>query len=372
MTRQSIFSKVPALTALGLALCSCSLFSYNRDGEVSDGDAKGRMSLSFIREDVIRTKAVYETIDTNSFILRVTDEKGESIYEGAFGDSPESFELQAGTYTVSAVSCDFSTPAFASPQYGDEQCVVIPPGKEIGVRLQCAMMNCGIRLLIDSGFLTIYPKSFFNVKSDAGRPPYTYTHKNVASLKPRKVSVQLADNQTVENLLTRTLAAGDVLQLKIKVAGASSPQQSGISIAVDTTKNWFNETYTIGGSGNSSSGDGGTDEGQILTIAQAKEADEGEKVWVSGYIVGGDLTQTNASFSPPFSSSTNLLLGPRSSSTNRSSGLAINLPKGDVRDALNLVDNPDLLGKQVELCGEITHSYFGMDGLKNVSDYRLK
>ena len=88
MTRQSIFSKVPAFTALGLALCSCSLFSYNRDGEVSDGDAKGRMSLSFIREDVIRTKAVYETIDTNSFILRVTDEKGESIYEGAFGDSP--------------------------------------------------------------------------------------------------------------------------------------------------------------------------------------------------------------------------------------------------------------------------------------------
>ena len=88
--------------------------------------------------------------------------------------------------------------------------------------------------------------------------------------------------------------------------------------------------------------------------------------------MGGDLTQTNASFSPPFSSSTNLLLGPRSSSTNRSSGLAINLPKGDVRDALNLVDNPDLLGKQVELCGEITHSYFGMDGLKNVSEYRLK
>ena len=341
---------------------------------MSDGDAKGRMSLSFIREDVIRTKAVYETIDTNSFILRVTDEKGESIYEGAFGDSPETFELQAGTYTVSAVSCDFSTPAFASPQYGDEQCVVIPPGKEIGVRLQCAMMNCGIRLLIDSGFLTIYPKSFFYVKSDAGRLLYSYTQKNVAYFKPGKISVQLADNQSTETLLTRTLAAGDILRLKINVSSSASSQESGIRIAVDTAKNWINESFTIGGSGGGSSGESGgsgnTD--QVLTIAQVKEADEGEPVWVSGYIVGGDLTQANASFTPPFSSNTNLVLGPRSSSSSRSSCLAVSLPKGDVRDALNLVDHPELLGKAVEVFGEVSHSYFGMDGLKNVSDYRLK
>ena len=369
MKRQTRFSNSVALTTLGIALCSCSLFSYDRPSDGTEGDTKGRLSLSFVREDVIRTKAVYETVDTNSFILRVTDKQGNSIYEGTFGDSPETFELQAGTYTVSAVSCDFSTPAFSSPQYGDEQCVVVPPGQEIGVQLKCVMMNCGIRLLVDSGFLTVYPKSFFYVKSDAGRLLYSYTQKNVAYFKPGKISVQLADNQSSETLLSRTLAAGDVLQLKINVATPSSPQESGISIAVDTTRNWFSESYTIGGS---SSGENGGDEDQVLTIAQAKECEEGEIVWVSGYIVGGDLTQTGASFSPPFSSSTNLLLGPRSSGSNRSSCLAVSLPKGEIRDALNLVDNPELLGKAVEICGEVSHSYFGMDGLKNVSDFNFK
>ena len=170
------------------------------------------------------------------------------------------------------------------------------------------------------------------------------------------------------------MAAGDILRLKINVSSSASSQESGIRIAVDTAKNWINESFTIGGSGGGSSGESGgsgnTD--LVLTIAQVKEADEGEPVWVSGYIVGGDLTQANASFTPPFSSNTNLVLGPRSSSSSRSSCLAVSLPKGDVRDALNLVDHPELLGKAVEVFGEVSHSYFGMDGLKNVSDYRLK
>ena len=252
--------------------------------------------------------------------------------------------------------------------------MVVPPGKEIGVRLQCVLMNCGVVLGIDSDFLTIYPKSFFYVKSEAGRLLYSYTQKNIAYFKPGKISVQLADNQSTETLLTRTLAAGDILRLKINVSSSASSQESGIRIAVDTAKNWINESFTIGGSGGGSSGESGgsgnTD--QVLTIAQVKEADEGEPVWVSGYIVGGDLTQANASFTPPFSSNTNLVLGPRSSSSSRSSCLAVSLPKGDVRDALNLVDHPELLGKAVEVFGEVSHSYFGMDGLKNVSDYRLK
>ena len=374
MKRHSKFTRAISLAAIGAAMSACSLFSYDNPGKEPEVQTKGRLSLSFIREDVLASKAVYETVDTNSFILKVQDENGQIIYDGAYGDSPETFELDAGTYTVSALSCEFSAPAFASPQYGDEQCVVVPPGKEIGVRLQCVLMNCGVVLGIDSDFLTIYPKSFFYVKSEAGRLLYSYTQKNIAYFKPGKISVQLADNQSTETLLTRTLAAGDILRLKINVSSSASSQESGIRIAVDTAKNWINESFTIGGSsggsGGESGGSGNTD--QVLTIAQVKEADEGEPVWVSGYIVGGDLTQANASFSPPFSSNTNLVLGPRSSSSSRSSCLAVSLPKGDVRDALNLVDHPELLGKAVEVFGEVSHSYFGMDGLKNVSDYRLK
>lgn len=44
--------------------------------------------------------------------------------------------------------------------------------------------------------------------------------------------------------------------------------------------------------------------------------------------------------------------------------------KSDARAVLNLVDNPDMLGKKVWLCGAITQ-YFGMNGLKAITDFSL-
>ena len=94
-------------------------------------------------------------------------------------------------------------------------------------------------------------------------------------------------------------------------------------------------------------------------------------VWVCGYIVGGNLTSASASFSEPFTSKTNLLLGPRSSSSSRSACMSVHLPAGSVRDGLNLVDNPHLLGRKVYLKGDVEASYFGLTGLKNTSEYQL-
>ena len=45
------------------------------------------------------------------------------------------------------------------------------------------------------------------------------------------------------------------------------------------------------------------------------------------------------------------------------------LPAGEVREALNLVDNPDLLGKKVTIRGDIVSSYYGLTGLKNCTEY---
>ena len=39
--------------------------------------------------------------------------------------------------------------------------------------------------------------------------------------------------------------------------------------------------------------------------------------------------------------------------------------------ALNLADNPEMIGKHIWLCGTITQ-YFSMNGLKQVSEYRLE
>ena len=91
-----------------------------------------------------------------------------------------------------------------------------------------------------------------------------------------------------------------------------------------------------------------------------------------GYIVGGDLTSSSASFSKPFSSRTNILLGPRSSTNEKSSCLSVQLPSGELREALNLVDNPEILGRKVCLRGDIVEAYYGIPGIKNISEYELQ
>lgn len=48
----------------------------------------------------------------------------------------------------------------------------------------------------------------------------------------------------------------------------------------------------------------------------------------------------------------------------------VNLPTGDVRDALNLDDHSDLIGQTVWVCGDVV-KYMGVPGLKNVKKYSL-
>ena len=372
---------LPLLAVPALSAVSCSLFSFPDGASEPPGQAESGLRICFDHDSVVETKAVSESIDTNSFLLDIRSSGGDVIYSGRYGDSPVSFRLPAGSYTVRAVSAEFRTPAFSSPQYGDEQCVVVPEGKMAGVRLNCTMMNCGVALNVASGFLTQYPKSSLFLKSDDGRLPYSYTERRIAFFRPGKVSLLLVGDAGTKMLVTRSLAAGDVLRLSVKVSGGGmsgqEQPQDGVRIAVDTSKNWISGTFVIGGG--SSSGGGGSSGGETsegvdcaVTISMARELVGETDVWVGGYIVGGDLTPSKASFAPPFKSRSNILLGPRSSADSRDGCLSVQLPEGDVRDGLNLVDNPQMLGQMVLLCGDVVDSYYGMEGLKNVSDFVLK
>ena len=61
----------------------------------------------------------------------------------------------------------------------------------------------------------------------------------------------------------------------------------------------------------------------------------------------------------------------RSSSDDKQTCLSVQLPSGSIRDALNLVDNPALLGKKVQIRGDIVESYYGIPGLKNLTGYEV-
>ncbi|MBQ2161721.1 MAG: hypothetical protein II446_00325, partial [Bacteroidales bacterium] len=90
------------------------------------------------------------------------------------------------------------------------------------------------------------------------------------------------------------------------------------------------------------------------------------------YIVGGDLSSSKCSFSPPFSSRTNLVLATKSSCKDKSLCMSVQLAKGNVRDNLNLVDHPSLVGRQIFIKGTIVEAYYGIPGVQNISEYQLK
>ncbi len=343
---------------LSTVIVSCS--------RLGDGvrDNVGWLCVSADASLVRQTRAGLDIPDTCDFILSIKDSKGVSIYEGALGDCPESLEVSAGSYVVRLVSCVFSRPAFDSPQFGDEQCVVVPSGKTVNIRLTCAQMNAGIRLVISPEFLTECPDGVLFLKSQSGQLMYSYKEKRFAYFQQGPVSVILSTGGKDEVLLTREMQPRDMLTLKVSVAHSSDPQQTGVSMTVDTLRVWNEDEIIIGQQA-------GYQDGEVLTVAQAMALGEGEDVWVSGYIVGGDLTSTTASMQQPFSSRTCLLLGPRSSTVDRKSCISVQLPSGEVRDALNLVDNPGVFRKKVKVKGDIVNAYYGLVGMKNTSEYYL-
>lgn len=346
-----------------LAAVSCQML-----GVPDASDEQGELRISF--HDGQFTKVVEDIPDTSDFILTVSGPDGKVIYDGPYGDSPESIMVDAGSYDVFVRSCDFVKPAFATPQYGDQQCVVVPSGGVANVRLTCVQMNAGVLLKVDKSFLANCPGAVLFLKSAAGKLMYAYSEKRIAYFPPGSVSLMMSQDGTDKILLTRNLQSRTVLEVAVSAAGtAGGPEQESIMVAVDTSRTWNSESFVIGGGSSSGKGDSAAN---AMTVSQALASAGDEDVWVSGYIVGGDLTSSSASFEPPFSSRTNIVLGPRSSVSSRSSCLAVSLSSGDIRDDLNLVDNPSLLGRKVVLRGDIVESYYGMVGMKNLTDYELQ
>ena len=332
------------------------------------GDAQsddGRLCISFDETVSYLTKSNLFLPDTSDFLLNIKDESGKVVFDGKFGDCPESMSVSPGSYNIKVLSSEFSKPAFDSPQFGDEQCVVVPDGGTVNVKLLCSQLNSGIALDVDSDFLTAYPGAVLFLKSADGKLMYSYRETRMAYFRPGPVSVVMNDSGTDQVLMSRDMSARDMLRVRIEVPSSKVPVPSGLSLSIDTSRVWLSGDCVIGESCKGSESD------EAYTVAEARASIGEDDVWVSGYIVGGDLTSASASFEAPFESRTCILLGPRSSTVDKSACLSVQLPSGDVREDLNLVDHPDLLGKKVLLRGDIVEAYYGVPGMKNTSEYEI-
>ena len=345
---------------MSIAAAICCMAAAGSCQSLLEG-GKGTLLISFPKDLSVETKSGHSMPDPGTFILTVTDSKGKKIYSGPYSSSPEHMEVASGSYTVEVRSCEFDEPLFDSPQWGDTQVVSVGTGQCVNVLMNCTQMNSGIRLLPDATFRTAYPNSTLFIKGNGGSLMYGYEEKRIAFFSPGTISIILAEGSRQEPICSRQLIPREILSLGLS-ADLVENTEGRITVQVDTSRTWVSDSVDSGSTGSPSS---------TYTVTEAREHIGEKNVWIKGYIVGVATNTGKFSFTGPFTKNTNIVLGLRTNSTSPEYLLSVELPKGDIRDELNLQDNPGLLGAQVMICGEVVDAYFGIVGLKGAKEYEM-
>lgn len=298
----------------------------------------------------------------DDFIIMIRDAEGETVYEGRLGDSPESITVPRGSYEICALSEYFTEPEFSSPQYGDTQVISVGSGETVSAELFCKQINSGLRLSVNDSFRNCFPAGALLLRSDSGELAWDYEETRIAYFSPGQVIVSLTESGYSQKLFSRELEAQEILQISLSASVDGS--SGGISLQLDSSRTWLSDSF-IHGEDNSSEIWGAYD------VSQARQNAGKEGVWVRGYIVGVATGTGKIDFEPPFDKNTNIILGLRSASSDKSYCLSVELKSGAIRDELNLVDHPELLGRHIYMKGDLVSAYYGIPGLKNLEEYQL-
>lgn len=125
---------------------------------------------------------------------------------------------------------------------------------------------------------------------------------------------------------------------------------------------------------NTNKTDGGTFDKPFSVADGQKATGTG---WVEGYIIGVYETKDSEgktmekykmSTVAPFYTNTNIIIADDVNETDLNKCMPVQLPAGDIRQILNLVDNDSLLEKKVKLQGSF-EKYYSIPGLKTVTGY---
>lgn len=119
-------------------------------------------------------------------------------------------------------------------------------------------------------------------------------------------------------------------------------------------------------------GDGSENNPYTVADVIALKSTKPAAAWVKGYIVG-DLASSpyyHAELVAPFTANTNLYIAATTTETDTTKMVPVQLPAGNIRTALNLVENAGNLGKELRIKGELI-DYFKLPGLKNPTEYKL-
>lgn len=129
--------------------------------------------------------------------------------------------------------------------------------------------------------------------------------------------------------------------------------------------------YDIPGNGNGGGEETATSKENPYSVAEAQGASGNN--YVRGYIVGyvdGQAFESGVRFEVPTEAQTEILLADDPDEVAPSKVYPVQLPSGDIRNALELSAHPELLKQEVLLFGSI-ETYFSVKGMKSTSWARL-
>lgn len=201
---------------------------------------------------------------------------------------------------------------------------------------------------------------------------YRWTQNTVNN----KGSHQYVDLVEADGIAEKTFrTAGDCFPGKSKVTSLATKWWDNTSTGIKLSEIALNADKTI--TFNVESTDVTEDYGSWITVEQVLAAPmNGNQAAVRGYIVGyvkaGTFSQNGVVFgNDNCQVNTNVVIADTPDASDLSGCIPVQLNKNsDARNDLNLKENPETLGRQVELYGNL-QTYMAVPGLKSVSIYKF-
>ena len=353
----------PADSTKGLAALSFFLDRASYDSCLVIGESVDTSATSL--------NAYANPLDSNNYRLTITTAGGVAVYDSSYIGRPEVFYVKAGTYKIRVTSRDFTEPDIY-PLFGQELSVKAKKDSTLRVEIVSRQMTGGMRFSFTYGFTSWFKGTGIYLKRDTVSVKYGYGTRHYLYFYPGEISVIYKNKDGHSSytppdkpgyvdtvLFKRKLKANELVTIALDY-DLTKVAKDGFTFSADTFRIRKDEYFNLGGIAPYGC--------NSVWYAQTHI---GDTINLFGYIVGGDVSSTSFKKEKPFTSKTNIVIGAQDWQALREKTIGVELPNGDIRKKLNLVDHPENLKKPIVIHGVVSDSYFGYPGLKNVSWYIL-
>ncbi len=349
------------MAALSFFLDKASYDSCLVISESVDTSSAGALALN----------AYANPLDSNLYRLTISTAGGVTVYDSTYAGRPDVFYVKAGTYKIRVTSRDFKEPDIY-PLFGQEQSVKAKKDSTLCVEIVSRQLTGGIRFSFTHGFTSWFKGTGIYLKRDTVSVKYGYGTRHYLYFYPGEITVIYKNKDGYPSytppdkpgyadtvLFKRKLKANELVTIALDY-DLTKVSRDGFTFSSDTFRIRKDEYFNLGGIAPYGC--------NSVWYAQTHV---GDTINLFGYIVGGDVSSTTFKKEKPFTSKTNIVIGAQEWQALREKTIGVELPNGDIRKKLNLVDHPENLKKPIVIHGVVSDNYFGYPGLKNVTSYQL-